>query len=155
MKINEGLFGTSHITLKDFFGIENFHCSSKTQFCIFDGDKEESDATLVVYGYEIVEGEEEVQPYLNQIIEYIDFDPLSKRVNICLIPKTGSLHESEKRFPGLNKYMKKDVENIFNHNPDMDMDYFLHSVIGEGDDGYDPECAAIMWEYYEYLQEQE
>ena len=48
--------------------------------------------------------------------------------------------------------MKNDVENIFNHNPDMSMDYFLNTVTGEGDDGYDPECAAIMWEYYEYLQ---
>lgn len=66
-----------------------------------------------------------------------------------------TLDESEESFPGLNDYMKKDVENIFNHNPDMNMDYFLHSVIGEGDEGYDPECAAIMWEYYEHLQEQE
>ena len=62
------------------------------------------------------------------------------------------LQESEESFPGLNDYMKNDVENIFNHNPDMDMHYFLKSVIGKGDDGYDPECAAIMWEYYEYLQ---
>ena len=65
-----------------------------------------------------------------------------------------TLDESEESFPGLNDYMKNDVENIFNHNPDMNMDYFLHSVIGEGDEGYDPECAAIMWEYYEHLQEQ-
>ena len=62
------------------------------------------------------------------------------------------LQESKESFPGLNDYMKNDVENIFNHNPDMDMHYFLKSVIGKGDDGYDPECAAIMWEYYEYLQ---
>ena len=65
-----------------------------------------------------------------------------------------TLDESEESFPGLSKYMKRDVENIFNHNPDMDQDEFLHSVIGEGDDGYDPECAAIMWEYYDYLGEQ-
>lgn len=391
MRIKEGLFGTSHPTLKEFFNIENFHCTSKTKFCIYDGDKEDPDAILVVHGDEIIEGEEDVQPYLNQVIDYIDFDALDKRVNICLMtqikeskmrvkeglfdpkpwsakgiekakkgkqlpphrysvhmtdinveqlfglmamqnikkgvelfgfgiakiegryylyiwnpkeyawrhPKMGlnkltrqsaeltlnrlstdftddmaddlchwiesremmgvgsgrvwpifnfknygsvyegimvfgndassihkykklydklydgrnalpidqgsdytgdiseipnnfqmgsylsvdldpeeimslgigqkdirdetahkpygevTLDESEESFPGLNKYMKKDVENIFNHNPDMDMDYFLHSVIGEGDDGYDPECAAIMWEYYEHLQEQE
>ena len=63
-----------------------------------------------------------------------------------------TLDESEKSFPGLKDYMKNDVENIFNHNPDMSMDYFLNSVTGEGDEGYDPECTAIMWEYYEYLQ---
>lgn len=387
LTLKEGLFGTSHPTLKEFFNIENFHCSSEIKFCIFDGDKREPDATLVVYGYEIIEGEEEVQPYLNQVIDYISFDPFNRRVDICLMtqikeskmrvneglfdpkpwsakgiekakkvkqlpphrysvhmtnlnveqlfglmamnnikngvelfgfglakiegryylylwhpaeynwshPKMGrnkltkqsteiklnllstdftddmaddlshwiesrellgvgsgrvwpifnfknygsvyegimvfgndassvnkyiklynkltngrnalpiesdnytgqiseipdnfqmgsylsvdldpkeimslgigqrdirdetvgknygevTLDESEKRFPGLNDYMKNDVENIFNHNPDMSMDYFLNSVTGEGDDGYDPECAAIMWEYYEYLQ---
>lgn len=395
MKIDEGLFGTSHPTLEEFFNIENFHCSSETKFCIFDGDKRDPDATLVVYGDEVIEGEEDVQPYLNKRIEYINFDTFNKRIDICLIsqkgepsmrvkeglfdpkpwsakgiekakkklppeephkysvhmsnlnaeqlfglmamqnikkgvelfgfgivkingkfylylwhpteytwrhPKMGlnklsgwgaeitlnrlsidfteemaddlchwikdrefmgvssgrvwplyaspvgsnglakyegimvfgndassvhkyiklydkltngrnalpidegstfggdisdipnkfqmgswlsvdldpeeimslgigqidirdettrkpygevTLDESEESFPGLSKYMKRDVENIFNHNPDMDMDYFLHSVIGEGDDGYDPECAAIMWEYYEHLQEQE
>lgn len=85
IKLNEGLFGTNHPTLREFFNIENFHCSSKTQFCIFDGDKEEPDATLVVYGYDIIEGEEEVQPYLDKRIEYINFDTLDKRVDICLI----------------------------------------------------------------------
>lgn len=387
LNLNEGLFGTSHPTLKEFFNIENFHCTSKTKFCIYDGDKEDPDAILVVHGDEIIEGEEDVQPYLNQVIDYIDFDALDKRVNICLMtqikesrmrvneglfdpkpwsakgiekakkvkqlpphrysvhmtslnveqlfgllamnnikngielfgfgiakiegryyiyrwhpteynwahPKMGrnkltkqsseielkrlsvdftdemaddlchwikdrefmgvssgrvwpifnfknygevyegimvfgnnessirkykklydkliagrnalpldsgnytgqvseipnnfqmgsylsvdldpeeimslgigqidirdettrkpygevTLDESEESFPGLSKYMKRDVENIFNHNPDMSMDYFLNTVTGEGDDGYDPECAAIMWEYYEYLQ---
>ena len=85
LTLKEGLFGTSHPTLKEFFNIENFHCASKTKFCIFDGDKREPDATLVVYGYEIIEGEEEIQPYLNQVIDYISFDSFNKRVDICLM----------------------------------------------------------------------
>lgn len=62
------------------------------------------------------------------------------------------LQESEKSFPGLSKYMKEDVERMFKYNPDRSEDEFLEAVIGEGDEGYDPECAAVMWEYYEYLQ---
>jgi len=62
------------------------------------------------------------------------------------------LQESEKSFPGLSKYMKADVERMFKYNPDKSEDEFLEDVIGEGDEGYDPECAAVMWEYYEYLQ---
>lgn len=62
------------------------------------------------------------------------------------------LQESEKSFPGLSKYMKADVERMFKYNPDRSEDEFLEDVIGEGDEGYDPECAATMWEYYEYLQ---
>ena len=83
VKLNEGLFGTNHLTLRELFNIKIFYCSTKTRFCIFDGDKDKPDVTLVVYGDEIIEGEEEVQPYLDKRIEYINFD--ASRVNICLI----------------------------------------------------------------------
>lgn len=33
------------------------------------------------------------------------------------------------------------------------LDWYNATVVGA--DGYDPERAAIMWEYYEHLQEQE
>ena len=61
--------------------------------------------------------------------------------------------EDIRRRMGVSFRMAKDVENIFKHNPDMSEDYFLNCVIGEGDEGYDPECAAVMWNYYEFLQD--
>ncbi len=117
LTLKEGLFGTSHPTLKEFFNIENFHCSSEIKFCIFDGDKRNPDATLVVYGYEIIEGEEEVQPYLNQVIDYISFDPFNRRVDICLMTqiKESKMRVSEGLFNpkpsfGLVNEIAKEIE---------------------------------------------
>ena len=54
---------------------------------------------------------------------------------------------------GVSVYMKRDVERIFEYNPDMSESEFYKDVCGEGDEGYDEECTAAMWEYYQFLQD--
>ena len=51
----------------------------------------------------------------------------------------------------MNQYMKNDVKNIFRFHPDLTEDEFLGMVLGNGDEGYDVDSAAEMWEYYQQL----